>query len=194
MNHRRRRGTGLVLVVLAAVVLGGLVLLGGHTSPTTSARSSTTTAPRSAGVPSTGHRHRAHRSVPTTTTLPTRLVATTTASDGTSATYPVSSAAYPIVLRSTGPCWVQVDSSTGSTLWAGTLQAGTDQTVRGSGTTTVQFGTPTLSMSVEGVPVVLPTGLHTPFVATFTPTAGTTPSTTSTTTTTVPPTTTTAAG
>ncbi len=67
---------------------------------------------------------------------------------------------------------MQVDSAaTGTTVWAGELSAGTVQNVQVSGTTTVQFGTPTLTLAVDTIPVVLPTPLRTPFTATFTPSA-----------------------
>jgi hypothetical protein len=70
-----------------------------------------------------------------------------------------------------------VTASTGTTVWAGELNAGTVQNVQASGTTTVQFGTPTLTLEVDTIPVVLPTPVHTPFVATFSPSATATPGT-----------------
>jgi len=77
-------------------------------------------------------------------------------------------------------------------VWAGELSAGTVQNVQASGVTSVEFGTPTLTLAVNTIPVVLPNPLHTPFTATFTPSpaalaaaaATSTTSTTSTTTTT----------
>ena len=81
--------------------------------------------------------------------------------------------------------------ATGKTVWAGALSAGTVQNVDATGATTVQFGTPTLTLSVDTIPVVLPSPLRTPFVVTFTPSAAATaaaaaagPTTTTTTTTT----------
>jgi hypothetical protein len=68
---------------------------------------------------------------------------------------------------------VQVDTvATGATLWAGELSAGTVQNIQATGATTVQFGTPTLTLTVNTIPVVFPTPLRTPFVATFTPSPG----------------------
>src|ERR1019366_8584559 len=103
------------------------------------------------------------------------FVATTTSSTGTSATYTIPHTSYQITATGTGSCWVQVASSTtGATIWAGELSAGTVQNVQATGTTTVQFGTPTLTLEVDTIPVVLPSSLRTPFVATFTPSAAAT--------------------
>ncbi len=173
MNHRRRGGTGIVVAVVVVALFAALAVLGAHRSHPR-AHTSTTTGRRSQGAVATT-RPRPARSTPTTrptpTTLPTRFTATTTSSTGTSATYTVPNASYQITATGTGSCWVEVDSASGSTVWAGELSAGTSQNVQASGTTTVQFGTPTLSLSVDTVPVVLPSPLRTPFVATFTPSA-----------------------
>jgi hypothetical protein len=111
--------------------------------------------------------------------VPTQFVATTTGSGGTSATYTLPHTTYQITLTGTGTCWAQVDSATtGKTVWAGELSSGTVQNVDASGITTVQFGTPTLTLEVDTIPVVLPSPVHTPFVATFSPSATATPGTT----------------
>jgi hypothetical protein len=166
---------GIVVAVLVVVVFGALALLGshkshqgGHTTTTTThthaatgTASTTTTRPK----PTTTTR-------PTPTTLPSQFAATTTSSAGTSADYAVPNVSFQITATGTGPCWVEVDSaSTGKTVWAGELSAGTVQTIQTSGATTVQFGTPTLTLAVDTVPVVLPSAIRTPFVATFTPSA-----------------------
>ena len=180
MNHRRRSGTGVVVAILVVVAFGVLAVVGSQkshkathaaTTTTTSTRparaggTSTSTVPKSAPNPR-----------PTPTTLPTQFVATTASSAGTSATFTVPHSTYQVTLTGTGTCWVQVESTaTGATLWAGELSAGTVQNVQASGSTTVQFGTPTLTLQVDTIPVVLPTPLRTPFVATFTPSATATP-------------------
>ncbi len=122
---------------------------------------------------------------PTPTTQPSQVVALT--STATSATYPVTNSNYNVTVTGTGTCWVAVTStSTGTTLWAGEVQAGGVQVVAASGTVTVQLGTPEVTLAVDRVPVVLPTPVSAPFVATFQPTAGalaaSPPTTTSTTT------------
>ena len=174
MNHRRRGGAGIAVAVLVVAAFAVLALLGSHRARSTSHTSTTTTVTRaSGGSVSTTTRPRPTQSTrPTPTTLPTRLVATTTSAAGTSASYAVPNVSFQITLTGTGPCWVQVGSaSTGATEWAGELSAGTVQNVQVSGTTTVQFGTPTLTLSVDTIPVVLPTPLRTPFTATLTPSA-----------------------
>jgi hypothetical protein len=173
MNHRRRGGTGIAVAVLVVLVFGALALLGSNRSHRAA---HTSTLPSTASSGSTATSTTRPKPTPTTrptpTTLPTQFVATTTSSSGTSATYTVPHAAYQITATGTGSCWVQVDSTaTGATVWAGELSAGTVQNIQASGTTTVQFGTPTLTLAVDTIPVVLPSPLHTPFVATFTPSA-----------------------
>ncbi len=160
----------------------------GATHPTTS------TSPSTAVLHTSRHggsgTHRGTRTT-TTTTAPTRIVAVSTS--GTSATYPVTTAAYQLAVTASGPCWVLATStSTGSTLWTGTMEAGERQVISASGVVTLELGAPDVLLTVNRVPVVFPTPIHTPFVATFQPTAGTasttTAGTTSTTTTTISPT------
>jgi peptidoglycan DL-endopeptidase CwlO len=111
----------------------------------------------------------------TPTTQPSRIVALTSTS--TSATYPVASTSYEVTVVATGSCWVAATSvSTGSTIWAGVLQAGAVQVIRATGTVTVQLGTPSAFLTLDKVPVILPRPAYSPFVATFRPTAAATPS------------------
>jgi len=175
MNHRRRGGTGIAVAVLVVVVFGALAVLGSTRShraahPST-APTTTSTATSGRAVTTTTRPKPTPTTRPTPTTLPTQFAATTTSSTGTSTTYTVPNATYQLTATGTGSCWVQVDSASGSTLWAGELSAGTVQNIQASGTTTVQFGTPTLTLAVDNIPVVLPSPLHTPFVATFAPSA-----------------------
>jgi hypothetical protein len=187
MNHRQRRGGGWVLVAVALVVFAALAYVGSRRSPspshvgasaTTHARSATSTTlhPSQAG-------HRPARSrTSTTTTTPSQIVASTSSSTGTTATYPVGTATFTLEIVASGPCWVDVTTAaTGATLWTGTLQAGGTQSVSATGATTVELGATGAALSVDGTPVVFPTTMHTPFVATFqtstsaTSTAPTTP-------------------
>ncbi len=177
MNRRRRGGMGIVVAVVVVLVFGALALLGSHRSHTTARSSTTTSTAHGSGstATSTTRPKPTPTTRPTPTTLPTQFVATTTSSSGTSATYTVPNVSYQITATGTGPCWIQVDSAaTGKALWAGELSAGTVQNIQATGTTTVQFGTPTLTLTVNTIPVVFPSPLHTPFVATFTPSAGAT--------------------
>ena len=179
MNHRSRSGTGVMVVVAVVVVFGGLAILGSQRSHRSShTRTTTTTRPASSGATTTTVAKPTPTTRPTPTTLPNQFVATTTSSAGTSATYTVPHTNFQITITGTGSCWVQVGAgATGTTVWAGELSAGTVQNVAASGSTTVQFGTPSLTLQVDGVPVVLPTSLRTPFVATFSPSATATPGT-----------------
>jgi hypothetical protein len=175
MNHRRRGGTGIAIAVVVVALFAALALLGSHKARTAAHASSTTTRTtggRGAAVTSTTRPRPPATTRPTPTTLPTQFVATTTSSAGTSATYSIPNASFQITATGTGSCWVQVASvSTGTTVWAGELSAGTVQSIQASGATTVQFGTPTLTLAVDAIPVVLPSPLRTPFTATFTPSA-----------------------
>ena len=190
LGHRRSPGPVPIIIGTVIVLFVVLAVIGSHHP------SSTGTTTSAAGGASSSTRP-PPTTRPTPTTLPTKYVPTTAATDGTSATYTVAKASYQLTLNGTGTCWVQVTSaSSGSTVWAGALEAGSVQNVDATGTVTVQFGTPQVTLSVDDIPLVLPTPLRTPFVATIQPSSGgTTTSTSSTTTTTATgETTTTAAG
>jgi hypothetical protein len=207
MNHRPRRTTTIAIVVAAVVIFGVLAYAG---SPHAAATSTTAAHASHAGSVTTLARSSVTTTVPrakktkakaaprpTPTTQPTQLVALTSTSS--TATYPVTNSNYKVTVTGTGTCWVAVTSSaTGSTLWAGEVQAGAVQVVSASGNITVQIGTPEVTMAIDSVPVVLPTPISAPFVATFQPTAAalaasppttttTTPATASSTSSTTPP-------
>ncbi len=182
MNHRPRRVTTALVVVAALVLFGTLAYVGskrsspGHGHAGASAPPVTTGAPsHPTGSTAVGHAATSSttkpkaKAKPTPTTQPAQVVALTSTS--TSATYPVINAHYNITVTGTGTCWVAVTSSSGSSLWAGEVQAGTVQVVPASGTVTVQLGTPSVTLAVDKVPVVLPSPTRAPFVATFQPTA-----------------------
>ena len=179
MNHRRRPGTGIMVALALIVVFGGLAIAGSQRSHKANHGTTTSTTihhVHTSGTPTTTAPKPPPTTRPTPTTLPTQLVAATASSTGTSASYTILHTTYQITLTGSGPCWVQVGSSTtGKTLWAGELSSGTVQNVQAAGTTTVQFGTPSLAVQVDSIPVVLPTPLRTPFVATFTPAPTATP-------------------
>jgi hypothetical protein len=183
MNHRRRAGTGVTVAIVVVIVFGALAVIGSRKSHNAAHKSATTTTthPRHADTStSTSGTRPPQTTRPTPTTLPTQFTATTTSSGGTAATYTLPHTTYQITLTGTGTCWVQVDASaTGKTVWAGELTTGAVQNIPATGETTVQFGTPTLTLQVDTVPVVLPTTLHTPFVLTLSPAAAATPGTTS---------------
>jgi hypothetical protein len=186
MNHRPRRGVTATVVIVAALVLFGvLALVGSQRSPhkgRSGAVSATTTghaaASTSPSVPAGGSKRHTKS---TQTTAPAQIVAQTSTS-GT-ALYPVSAAAYRLTISTTGPCWVNATSaSTGSTLWTGTMQAGGVQQIQATGAIKVELGTLAVGLSVDGVPVVIPASMRSPFVVTFEPASSTSPSSTTSTT------------
>jgi hypothetical protein len=215
MNHRPRRTTTILIAVAAVVIFAVLAYAGSkHSSPNRShaatATSSTATPATAVRAPGSGPattavggtakakaKTKAKPAVKTPpTTQPSQVVALTATS--TTATYPVTNSNYQVTVTGTGTCWVAVTSaSSGTTLWAGEVRAGAVQVVPASGTVKVQLGTPDVTLAVDQVPVVLPTPVHAPFVATFQPTAAalaaspptttTTPTTASSTSSTTPP-------
>jgi hypothetical protein len=176
MNRRRRGGTGIVIAIVVVGLLAGLAFIGRHKPHSGPHATATTVAGRAGG--GTGRSTTTSRpkstatTRPTPTTLPKQYVATSTSSGGASAAYSVPFVSFQITATGTGPCWVEVRSaSTGKTLWEGVLAAGTVQNIPATGTTTVAAGTPTVTLAIDTIPVVLPSPLHTPFTATFTPSA-----------------------
>jgi hypothetical protein len=186
MNHRRRGGTGIVVVMVVVGLFAALAFIGRHKPHTVSRSSSATTTASGRSGSGTGRSTMTSRpkptrtsrptptrtTRPTPTTLPKQLVATDISLTGTSAVYTVPYVSFQITATGTGPCWVEVDSAaTGKTVWTGVLAAGSVQNIQATGATTVKFGTPTLALAVNAIPVIMPSQLRTPFSATFTPSA-----------------------
>jgi hypothetical protein len=170
MNHRPRRWASVSIVIVAVVLFGVLAYVGSRRSPPSNhTHSAGATSSTAAAVSHSGSATRPKgKTKSTTTTAPTQVVALSSTSS--TAVYPVSSAAYRLTVSTTGPCWVSATTATtGSTLWAGTLQAGATQDIQASGIVRVQLGTTAASLALDGVPVVLPTPLRSPFEATFEP-------------------------
>jgi hypothetical protein len=188
MNHRPRRKTAVVLVAAALVFFGALAYIGSRRSnpsahPTTSSTTRTTGPASTSTTAGSANRGNADKTKTKTkvtpTTLPSRIVASS--STASSATYPVGSNSFQITVTATGPCWIDASTlASGSTLWTGSLQAGNVQVIQATGPTAVQIGAASVSFTVDTVPVVLPTPLHTPFVATFQPVAAASTSATTT--------------
>jgi len=181
MNHRPRRWAVTVVVVVVLLGFGALAFVGsrrsahpGHASATT-AHSTTATTAHGATVPHHGTTTTRSTAPPRTTptTRPTQIVATT--STAGAATYPVDQATYKVTLSATGECWVDAtNTTTGTTVFTGTITAGSSQVLSTSGTMTVELGATTATMTLDGLPVVLPSPLQSPFTATFEPTAAAT--------------------
>ncbi len=184
MNHRPRRGMALAAVAVVVVVLFTvLAIVGSQRSPrhTSGAVTPTTTGHTAATVrPPTG-KSAHHRT--TSTTAPAQLVAQS--STASTALYTVGPSSFQLSLSTSGPCWVNATTaSTGSTLWTGTMQAGGSQDIPATGTTRLELGTQAVAVTVDGVPVVIPPSIHSPFVLTFEPSSSASPGTASSSTTT----------
>lgn len=185
MSRRPRRGAGVALVVVAVAAFAALAFVGSRRShPPAHGSATATTHARSVTATTVHHAQtgrRATRSNTTTTTAPSKIVALTSSSTGTAATYSVGSATFTVLISASGPCWVDVTTvATGATVWTGTMQAGGTRSVRATGATTVELGATGASITVDGTPVVLPTTMHAPFIATFQPAPSAAASSTST--------------
>ena len=170
MNHRPRRWASVSIVIVAVVLFGVLAYVGSRRSPPSnhahSARATSSTAARriplrqrhpTKGKDEEHHHHGAH---------PGRRPVVDVEHGGLSGEL----GGLRLTVTTTGPCWVSATTATtGSTLWAGTLQAGATQEIQASGIVRVQLGTTAASLALDGVPVVLPTPLRSPFEATFEP-------------------------
>ncbi len=179
MNHRPRRGASVMIVIAALVLFGVLAYVGSRRSHTNHAHSVSVTSSTAHSVNSTPTTAASHQGTSTTgpkgkktkttpTTPPTQIVATSSTSS--TAVYPVGSSSYRLTVSTTGPCWVSATVATsGTTLWAGTLQAGAVQQIQATGIVRVQLGTPQASLALNDVPVALPSPLRAPFEATFEP-------------------------
>ncbi len=191
MNRRPRRGTAVMTAVIIVALFGALAYVGsrhsnsaghGHSaaaSSVSSTSSSVSSDPSSTSSTVSGHARKSGRTKRQSrnvksppVTVPSRIVALS--STAASAVYPVGTGSYTIKVSATAPCWVLATAtSKGSTLWTGTVQAGGSQVIAATGVTTVELGAPSGSLAVDNVPVTFPTPAHTPFVATFQPTATT---------------------
>jgi len=185
MDHRSRRWSGIaaIAVVVVLVVAAAAVYEGSrHTSATADRRtasaggspavrhpaSTTRVSPARSRHTGTTHKKGSHPATSTAPTTPTQLVATS--SSPTAAVYPTPTGAYQVTLAATGPCWVDATAtSTGSTVWTGTMEAGQTQVLPATGPLAVEIGSTAATLSMNGEPVVLPTPLQAPFVATFDP-------------------------
>ena len=169
INHRPRRLAAPASAVAVVIVVGVVLLLtGSHTvAPQPrhhdgrSGKSTTSHAGGNTGGTTT---------VNTTSTTTTPVVVP---QSGTSrgATYAVPGNTFTLAFSATSrACWVDATSSTsGATLFAGTLQPGQQHSLVASGPVTVVLGAPTvLAVSVNGGSVALPSGFQSPFTMKFT--------------------------
>jgi cytoskeletal protein RodZ len=175
MNHRPRRLGGpiaaAVIVVAAVAVLAVLGARAQHHKAKSPAASTTTSGATHRST--TTSTPKPKKTTPTTTAPPPTQLTPTNAS-ATSATYSPAAASYTVtVTTTTGAGWVEVHSTAaGNTPLAQTIPAGGSQTVNLTGASTIELGAPSVTnVTIDSLPVVLPSGYQTPFTLTVTPTA-----------------------
>jgi hypothetical protein len=178
MNRRSRPVNAVLIVVVLVVSVGALAYIGsrhsGHRPP---ASSTATSNPAHPGHPAaktaggTGHRSASsrdtvHHAPPPA--KPTQLAAVS--STAQTATYSVGSVPFSVTVHASQTCWVQATSEpAGTVVWQGLLQPGGSQVIKATGVTVVELGAAGASMTVNSVPVLIPTASVTPFTATFQP-------------------------
>jgi hypothetical protein len=171
---RRPRKLGAPLVAVGAVLLliAILIVTGVH-SDTPSSHHGSRGATKDATATTVPHAARgtthkpAHHAVATTTVAPAVSAPAATSTHG--ATYQVTSDSYSLVLSaSNGECWVDVVTTTGTTLFTGTLFTGQSHTIAATGPVKVVAGAPAaFAATVNGVALSLPFGYQAPFTLTF---------------------------
>ena len=72
---------------------------------------------------------------------------------------------HEVNLAATGLCWVDAtEASTGAVLWTGTLQTGQSRAIAATGSLVLRLGAANdVNVTLNGEPVVLPTGFRSPF-------------------------------
>jgi hypothetical protein len=169
INHRPRRLAAPAMAVAAVLVLIVVLLLtGAHSVPPHHPRTSTTHRDRAGSPTSVPRRTTTSTSTPSAPAAP--AVSLPQAATAHSATYDVGAGAFTVTVAATsGSCWVDATSTTtGTTLFAGTLAPGGRQSFGALGPVTMLVGAPTVFVaSVDGVAAVLPAGFQTPFTMSF---------------------------
>ena len=168
IDHRPRKlGAPLAAVGVVLVLIVVLIVTGLHsTTPSHHGKSSTATTTH-VTTPTTAHR--THRPKTTTTTTTPPAVSSPKATSPHAATYQVASDSFSLVLSaSNGECWVEATTTSGTTLFTGTLFTGQSHTVTATGSVTVVAGAPAaFAATVNGAAVSLPFGYQSPFTLTF---------------------------
>jgi hypothetical protein len=151
-------------VVAAAVILGAVVgvavvLAPSHHVPPSSHLSALK-------KPKTSARGKTHPTI----TVPPEVEPTASTAD--TAAYGTPSTSYTLGIQATGPCWVEAtEVSSGKVVWTGTLTPGQSHSIPASGNLLLRLGAANdVSVTMNGEPIVLPTGFHSPFDMSFTST------------------------
>ena len=86
------------------------------------------------------------------------------------ATVAAPASAYTVVVSATGNCWIEGQrTDTGQDVWSGTLTAGEQHTFSFAGPVLLRIGAANAAVTLDGVPVALPSGYQAPYNVTFTP-------------------------
>ncbi len=156
---RRTRIVASVAVIVIAGGIGAALALGGTPSPTRAPSRATSHSSRP--ITAAGH------GLTTTTAVAHALVPTAATAFG--AHYAPPSTAYTVAIHASAQCWVMAtDPSSGRVVWTGTIAAGSSRSLPVSGVLGLELGAPTdADVTVDGLPVQLPTGYRSPFTMTF---------------------------
>ncbi len=174
MNRRSRPASAVLVVVVLVLLVGSLAYIGSrHSGQRPPASQTASSHPGSSAAGGTRHggasssrRQKVHQAPPPP--KPTQLVAVSATAQ--TATYRVISAPFSVAVHVAQTCWVQATSEpAGTVMWQGLLQPGGSQVINGTGVTVVELGAAGASMTVDGVPVLIPRASVTPFTATFQP-------------------------
>ncbi len=154
----RRLGTPVFIAVLVLAAAGMAAYFVVRSHP----------ASHAAATPA-GHRHRARRgSHSTTTTVPSAYSAVQ--STASSATYALAKSTYSLRIgATTSACWMSITSN-GATVLAQTFAPGASAAVPVTGKSTLVIGAPaSATVTISGIPLVLPPGASGPFTVTLLP-------------------------
>ena len=159
LHNRELLAAGGALAVLAVLIVVGVAIGGSSGSSkhvaTTTSQATTTTGP-------------GRTTTTTTTALPTTFQPQPGAT-ATAATYFVSGGSFTAVIQATGgPCWTIATGVDGSSLFTGSIPAGSSQTITKTGGFSVSLGAPgNVTVTMNGIPVAFPPSYGAPLVLSF---------------------------
>ena len=106
-----------------------------------------------------------------TTTVPADAALTPSNATASSATYAAPAGAFTVAVDAAGLCWVDAtDATSGAVVWTGTMTAGQHRPLPGTGPMDLRLGAASdVSVTLDGRPVRLPAGFHSPFTMSFVP-------------------------
>jgi Domain of unknown function (DUF4115) len=149
--------TAAALVLLAGVVVGVVFATTGGS-----------------GTNGRGHKSESaakHPPKPPPVTVP--AVVHPTAFSATEASYSTPASDYSVVVHAAqGECWIKATNlSNGAVVWQGLIASGNSQTITATGGLQVELGAASAAeVTLNGTPIALPPGFHSPFLVNFAPT------------------------